>query len=260
MKKVVVIGTGKVASHLTKALLAKGIEVAQIVARSEASALRMMQVIGTDLPYTTQKLAVINDADLYICSVKDDAITQAIDGIKFPENALLVHTSGSTNSLVLAPFATHFGVLYPMQTFSYGKEVDFNRVALYIEANSDIYVNKLHLFANKLSPNVKEVSSETRTKVHLAAVFACNFTNHLYSLAEKVLAEANLPFSDLLPLIDETTEKVHTLSPAQAQTGPAIRRDWPIIEKHLSQLEGKEKTIYQLLTESIQNDQLQRRY
>ena len=256
MKKVVVIGTGKVASHLTKALLAKDIDVAQIVARSEESAQRMMQVIGTNIPYTTQKSAVINDADLYICSVKDDAITQAIEGIEIPENALLVHTSGSTNSLVLAPFATHFGVLYPMQTFSYGKEVDFNKVALYIEANNDTFTNILHLFANKLSPNVKVVDSDTRTKVHLAAVFACNFTNHLYSLAEKVLAEANLPFADLLPLIDETTEKVHTLSPAEAQTGPAIRHDWPIIEKHLAQLKGKEKTIYQLLTESIQNDQL----
>lgn len=256
MKKVVVIGTGKVASHLTKALLSRGMDVAQIVARSEASAQRMMQVVGTNLPYTTQKLAVIQDADLYICSVKDDAITQAVEGIQIPKDALLVHTSGSTNSLVLAPYAANFGVLYPMQTFSYGKEVDFNKVALYIEANNDIFTNKLQVFANKLSPNVKVVSSDTRTKVHLAAVFACNFTNHLYSLAEKVLAKENLPFSDLLPLIDETTEKVHTLSPAEAQTGPAIRHDWPIIKKHLSQLKGKEKNIYQLLTESIQNDQL----
>lgn len=254
MKRVVVIGTGKVASHLTKALLAAGAEVVQIVARSEASAQRLLEVVGTTIPYTCQKQDVINDADLYICSVKDDAIESAIEGINIPSNALLVHTSGSTNSQILAPYAVHFGVLYPMQTFSYGKEVDFSKVALYIEANDTIYQNKLHLFANKLSPNVKVVDSAMRAKVHLAAVFACNFTNHLYTQAEKVLATVHLPFSDLLPLIDETTQKVHTLSPREAQTGPAIRRDTQIIEKQLAQLDGKAKAIYQLLTESIQND------
>ena len=95
-----------------------------------------------------------------------------------------------------------------------------------------------------------------RAKVHLAAVFACNFTNHLYTIAENILKEANLPFSDLLPLIDETTQKVHTLSPKEAQTGPAIRHDDKIITKHLSQLNNREKAIYQLLTESIQDDKL----
>ena len=256
MNKVVVIGTGKVASHLTKALLAIGAEIVQVVARSQASAQRMMAAVGTTLPYTTQKSAVVNDADLYICSVKDDAIAQAVDGINIPKNALLVHTSGSTDSQVLAPFAAHFGVLYPLQTFSYGKEVDFSKIALYIEANNDILQNKLYLFASRLSPNVKVVDSAMRAKVHLAAVFACNFTNHLYAQAEKILAQVNLPFTDLLSLVDETTQKVHTLSPGQSQTGPAVRRDQPIIEKHLSQLDGKAKAIYQLLTESIQDDQL----
>lgn len=233
-----------------------GAEVLQIVARSQASAQRMMAEVGTALPYTTQKSAVVNDADLYICSVKDDAIAQAVDGINIPQNALLVHTSGSTDSQILAPFATHFGVLYPLQTFSYGKEVDFSKIALYIEANNNLTQNKLHLFANRLSPNVKVVDSAMRAKVHLAAVFACNFTNHLYAQAEKILAQVNLPFTDLLSLVDETTQKVHTLSPGQSQTGPAVRRDQPIIEKHLAQLDGKAKAIYQLLTESIQDDQL----
>ncbi|MEE1184389.1 MAG: NAD(P)-binding domain-containing protein, partial [Paludibacteraceae bacterium] len=159
MNKVVVIGTGKVASHLTKALLAMGADVLQIVARSQASAQRMMAEVGTTLPYTTQKSAVVNDADLYICSVKDDAISQAVDGINIPENALLVHTSGSTDSQILAPFAANYGVLYPLQTFSYGKEVDFSKIVLYIEANNTIFQNKLYIFANRLSPNVKVVDS-----------------------------------------------------------------------------------------------------
>ena len=256
MKKVVVIGTGKVASHLTKAIVTAGPEVVQVVGRSEQSSNRMFAEMGMTLPYTTQKSEVTQQADLYICSVKDDAITQAIQGIDIPQQALLVHTSGSTDAAVLAPLATHYGVLYPMQTFSYGKEVDFSKVALYIEANNDNYLNKLTLFAQTLSPNVKQVDSAMRTKVHLAAVFACNFTNHLYALAADILQEANLPFSDLLPLVNETTQKVHTLSPRMAQTGPAIRHDQQIINKHLSQLNGKAKVLYQLLTESIQDDKL----
>lgn len=256
MQKVVVIGTGKVATQLTKAILVAGFEVVQVVSRSDVSAARMFAEMGQTLPYTIHKNEVCRQADLYICSVKDDAITDAIDGISIPETALLVHTSGSTESTVLAPFAAHYGVLYPMQTFSYGKEVDFSKVAVYIEANSDIFENRLHIFAHKLTPNIKHVDSAMRAKVHLAAVFACNFTNHLYTIAENILKEANLPFSDLLPLIDETTQKVHTLSPKEAQTGPAIRHDDKIITKHLSQLNNREKAIYQLLTESIQDDKL----
>lgn len=256
MKKVVVIGTGKVASHLTKALLQAGVKVLQVVGRSNESVKRLFDHIGTTLPYTTKKTEVSQEADLYICSVKDDAITQAVQGITIPENALLVHTSGSTDAAVLAPFATHYGVLYPMQTFSYGKEVDFSKIALYIEANSINHLNRLDVFAHTLSPNVKQVDSAMRAKVHLAAVFACNFTNHLYALAQDVLQEVNLPFTDLLPLVDETTQKVHTLSPRMAQTGPAIRRDQHIINKQLDQLQGRSKSIYQLLTESIQDDQL----
>lgn len=256
MKKVVVIGTGKVASHLTKAIVTAGHEVVQVVGRSEQSINRMFAEMGMTLPYTTQKSEVTPCADLYICSVKDDAITEAIQGINIPQDALLVHTSGSTDAAVLAPLAAHYGVLYPMQTFSYGKEVDFSKVALYIEANNDNHLNKLTLFAQTLSPNVKQVDSAMRTKVHLAAVFACNFTNHLYALAADILQEANLPFSDLLPLVNETTQKVHTLSPRMAQTGPAIRHDQQIINKHLDQLNGKAKVLYQLLTESIQDDKL----
>lgn len=256
MKKVVVIGTGKVASHLTKALLQAGVKVLQVVGRSNESVKRLFDHIGTTLPYTTKKTEVSQEADLYICSVKDDAITQAVQGITIPKNALLVHTSGSTDAAVLAPFATHYGVLYPMQTFSYGKEVDFSKIALYIEANSINHLNRLDAFAHTLSPNVKQVDSAMRAKVHLAAVFACNFTNHLYALAQDVLQEVNLPFTDLLPLVDETTQKVHTLSPRMAQTGPAIRRDQHIINKQLDQLQGRTKSIYQLLTESIQDDQL----
>lgn len=256
MKKVVVIGTGKVASHLTKALLQAGVKVLQVVGRSNESVKRLFDHIGTTLPYTTKKTEVSQEADLYICSVKDDAITQAVQGITIPENALLVHTSGSTDAAVLAPFATYYGVLYPMQTFSYGKEVDFSKIALYIEANNANHLNRLDVFAHTLSPNVKQVDSAMRAKVHLAAVFACNFTNHLYALAQDVLQEVNLPFTDLLPLVDETTQKVHTLSPRMAQTGPAIRRDQHIINKQLDQLQGRTKSIYQLLTESIQDDQL----
>ncbi len=254
MKKVVVIGTGKVASHLTKTFLAVGCDVVQVVGRSEASIQRMFAAIEQTLPYTLHKNEVSQAADLYVCSVKDDAIAAALTGINIPPHALLVHTAGSINRSVLEPFANHIGVLYPMQTFSFGKNVDFSKIAIYIEANNHNYESKLQLFAQKLSPNVKVVDSAMRAKVHLAAVFACNFTNHLYSVAADVLQTVNLPFADLLPLVDETTQKIHQLSPRDAQTGPAIRRDQQVIDKHLAQLEGRYKEIYELLTDSIQHD------
>ena len=254
MKKIVVIGTGKVASHLTKAFMAVGCNIVQVVGRNEASLQRMFAEVGQSLPFTLHKNEVDQTADLYVCSVKDDAIADALTGISIPPQALLVHTAGSIHRDVLAPFATHIGVFYPMQTFSFGKQIDFSKIALYIEANNNTYENKLLLFANKISPNVKVVDSTMRAKVHLAAVFACNFTNHLYAVAEEVLKTVDLPFTDLLPLVDETTQKVHSLSPRAAQTGPAIRRDQQVINKHLAQLDGRYKDIYQLLTDSIQHD------
>ena len=141
-----------------------------------------------------------------------------------------------------------------MQTFSKNKEIDFSKVPLFIEANNDFSAQKIRELASVLSKKVFSISSENRQKIHLSAVFACNFTNHLFSIAQNLLGE--IPFEVLLPLIEETVEKVKTISPKQAQTGPAKRRDNNVIEKHLKALSDKEnwQEIYKKLTEDIQRE------
>ncbi len=252
IKKVVIIGAGNVATHLSKAIKNAGFEILQIVSRTEESA----RALGTllDVQYTCNPAEINAEADLYIVSVKDDAIATALSTFSLPKNALVVHTAGSVPMEILKEFSSNIGILYPLQTFSKAKDVNFKEIPVYIEANTQENTSKLLQFANTFSDRAKEVNSTMRAKVHLAAVFACNFTNNLYAIASDILEKAGLGFEDMLPLIGETTEKIKTLHPRKAQTGPAIRRDSKVIEKQLNALEGREKQIYKLITESIQDE------
>ena len=252
IKKVVIIGAGNVATHLSKAIKNAGFEILQIVSRTEESA----RALGTllDVQYTCNPAEISAEADLYIVSVKDDAIATALSTFTLPKDAFVVHTAGSVPMDILKEFSSNIGILYPLQTFSKTKDVNFKEIPVYIEANTQGNTNKLLQFANAFSDRAKEVNSTMRAQVHLAAVFACNFTNNLYAIASDILKKAGLGFEDMLPLIGETTEKIKTLHPRKAQTGPAIRRDSKVIEKQLNALEGREKQIYKLITESIQDE------
>lgn len=252
IKNVVIIGAGNVATHLSKAIKNAGFEILQIVSRKEESA----SVLGTQLgvPFTSNPKQLNQNADLYIVSVKDDAITEALSTFTPPKEALVVHTAGSVPMEILSKYSSRTGIIYPLQTFSKTKNIDFSHIPLYIEANTDNDANSILVFASKLSTKAKLVDSKTRAQVHLAAVFACNFTNNLYSIASDILEKAGLSFEDMIPLISETTEKIKTLPPRKAQTGPAIRHDNKIIEKQLNALQGREKEIYRLITESIQDE------
>lgn len=252
IKNVVIIGAGNVATHLSKAIKNAGFEILQIVSRKEESA----SVLGTQLgvPFTSNPKQLNQNADLYIVSVKDDAITEALSTFTPPKEALVVHTAGSVPMEILSKYSSRTGIIYPLQTFSKTKNIDFSHIPLYIEANTDNEANSILVFASKLSTKAKLVDSKTRAQVHLAAVFACNFTNNLYSIASDILEKAGLSFEDMIPLISETTEKIKTLPPRKAQTGPAIRHDNKIIEKQLNALQGREKEIYRLITESIQDE------
>lgn len=254
IQKVVIIGAGNVATHLGKAIKKAGFQILQIVSRTESSARELGTLLG--VPFTSSVGDLNKEADLYIVSVKDDAITSALTTFTLPENALVVHTAGSVPMEILKDFSSRIGILYPLQTFSKKKNVDFSQIPVYIEANNDDIANRLLQFASTFSTRAKLVNSENRAKVHLAAVFACNFTNNLYSIASDILEKAGLEFDDMLPLIAETTEKIKVLHPRAAQTGPAIRRDSKVIEKQLNALEGREKQIYKLITESIQDEKL----
>lgn len=254
IQKVVIIGAGNVATHLSKAIKNAGFEILQVASRTEESARELGTLI--DVPFTYSAAELNQEADLYIVSVKDDAIANALTTFTLPENALVVHTAGSVSMEILKDFSSNIGILYPLQTFSKQKNVNFKEIPVYIEANTQDNLNKLLQFASRFSDRAKEVNSENRAHVHLAAVFACNFTNNLYSIASDILEKAGLSFDDMLPLISETTEKIKVLHPRKAQTGPAIRRDSKVIEKQLNALTGREKEIYKLITESIQDEKL----
>ena len=166
-----------------------------------------------------------------------------------------VHTAGSMPMDVFNGHTANYGVLYPMQTFSKTREVDFNVIPFFLEANTSENAGKLQHLAEKLSGNIRFLSSDKRKSLHLAAVFACNFTNHIYALAVKLLEEQDIPADVLLPLIDETAAKIHTMPPRVAQTGPAIRYDENVINKHLAMLGDSDmRSIYRLISQSIHKE------
>jgi len=248
--KIVLLGSGNVATHLAKALKAKGENVAQVYSPNLVHAKLLADGIAAEA--VSDLNAVKTDADLYIISVKDDAIGSIAEALK-GVSGLVVHTSGTTDIKVLSDQVKDSGVFYPLQTFSKSKDVDFDRIPLCIEATDATQLEILHQLASKLSGQVYVLNGEKRKVLHLAAVFACNFPNHLYALANRVLQQNDLDFEIIRPLIAETADKVMTNLPENVQTGPAVRADETTINKHLSMLKDMPalQEIYQILSNSI---------
>lgn len=247
--KVVCIGAGNVAWHLAGELHKKSFDIVQVYSRTMESASALAKEVNV-VPVTDIK-AVIPDADLYIFSVKDSVLENVISQLP-ANNGLWVHTAGSMPMDIFSKYTSQFGVLYPFQTFNKNREVNWADIPIFIEASDSENLAKLQAIANQLSGKVSLLSTEDRKYLHLTGVFACNFTNHMYVLSELFLQKANLPFEVALPLIDETASKVHTLNPEDAQTGPAIRYDKNVIEKHLSLIEDENiKQIYKLISDNI---------
>jgi predicted short-subunit dehydrogenase-like oxidoreductase (DUF2520 family) len=247
---VVIIGAGKLATQLGKILHKKGFPILQVYSHTIVSAKLLGEKIN--VPYTNELSQIISEAEVYIYAVKDSAIEICIE--KTPKNkGLHIHTAGSVPMSVFAKKKENYGVLYPLQTFSKERNIDFKKIPIFIEANSKQNELFLNDFAHFISNQVKYADSEQRKNLHLAAVFACNFVNHLYAIAEKLLAEKGIPFDNLLPLINETATKIQDISPKDAQTGPAVRFDKNSIQKHLDALNNmpNEQTIYKLLSENI---------
>ena len=252
--KVVCIGSGNVATHLANALKAKGVNLIQVWSRDLTNASELAKTINARAISNLNEID--RSADLYIIAVKDDAIPIITESLK-DVNGLVVHTSGATAIDTLSAHR-NYGVLYPLQTFSKAKSIDFVDVPLCIEANNADSLELLKKVANKLSSPVYEVNSEKRKILHLAAVFACNFVNHLYVLSDKVVEHFGLDFEILKPLIMETALKVQTELPINVQTGPAVRNDEQTMIKHLDLLSDMPelKEIYQTLSKSIKKTHL----
>ena len=256
MISVTLLGAGNLATRLAFALLeSSGISIRQIYSRTEEHARSLAARIACC--YTTDPSTIEPGSDFYIFALKDSALEEVASQV--PTNkGLWLHTSGSMSIDVLKPYTSRPGVLYPLQTFSKDRDVEFFEIPIFVEATNKEDLLALLRLGDKLSRNVRFLPSDKRRLLHLAAVFACNFTNHLYTLAGDILDEAELPFDVLLPLIDETAAKIHELTPYEAQTGPAVRFDENVIQKHLDLLDDpRKKDLYLRLSQSIHQDYTQ---
>jgi len=248
--KIVMIGAGNVATHLAPALQNCGYNIIQVFSRTKASAKLLADKLQCS--FTNSEDCIQRNADLYLYCVSDNALESVIRTFHYSKG-IHVHTAGSIDADIFRNYADNYGVLYPMQTFSKQKAVDFNSVPIFTEANNADNLEKINTIAKKLSEKVYPISSAQRIKLHIAAVFACNFSNHCFRMAHEILEENRLPFDLMLPLIDETVEKLKHLTPEQAQTGPAVRNDQNVLKKHLKALENhpEKRELYRILSTSI---------
>lgn len=244
MIKVIILGSGNVGFYLTKTFLAaKNIDLIQVYSRNLAAISQLQDKVAI-----TDNLSQLLEADIYIIAISDSSISRLSSEIR-AKNKLVVHTSGSVNMEALKN--TNKGVFYPIQTFSKQRELNFAPIPICIETNIKEDLVLLEQLASSISSKVYIINSEKRKKIHLAAVFVNNFVNHLYGVGKEICDTDKIPFELLLPLIKETAEKVETCSPADAQTGPAVRNDQETIKKQLLQLNSDNATIYNTLTNSI---------
>lgn len=259
--KITLIGAGNVAWHLGQAFCQAGHQIAEVWSRSPSNAQELSKILPHS--HINEDLYLADsEAELFVIAVKDDAIGSVVEQLILPENALLVHTSG-TKSLaelehwveVYSDVPLQLGVFYPLQTFSKQAAINFDEVPICVEAANTHTEEILIALAQSVSEVAYLVNSQERRMLHLAAVFACNFTNHLWALTQDMLEEADLDFSLLKPLIKETTRKaLRAEHPAEVQTGPARRHDHSTIDKHKALLRNEPENyqkIYKQLTDSI---------
>ncbi|KMQ66627.1 NADP oxidoreductase [Chryseobacterium angstadtii] len=241
----VIIGSGNVAYHMAKAFRLNGIPLTQIFGRNGVELKKISEETG--VPYSTEHL---EDADLYIICVNDNSV-ESVSKMITKENCLVAHTSGSLPKETLTgPYRK--SSFYPLQTFSKSKELDYKKIPFFIETENNEDQQLLFDLASKISENVMESNHEKRKYIHLTAVFACNFVNHLFARAKEVSDSQEIPFDYFLPLIDETVQKIHEVDPKAAQTGPAVRNDVRVLELHEQLLKDESLEIYKTMNHSIQ--------
>ena len=246
------IGSGNVAWHLAPELENAGHNVSEIFSRNPKNAKALQKrlynaEINPGLDFSD------SSAEIFILAVSDDAIEEIAREIVLPDGAAIVHTSGGQSISKLGYTATgHFGVFYPLQTFTKGKRISFEDIPILIEAEDKHTARVLTNLGKSISKKVFEVGSKDRLAIHVSAVFACNFSNTMFGIAQDILKIQGFGFDLLKPLIAETINKSLELGPKQAQTGPAARGDLETLDRHMDFLNGSEyRELYQLITEKI---------
>lgn len=243
------IGSGNVATQLGISLVKKGFNIRQVYSKTLGNAEVLAQRLNA---YSTCDFSEIQtNADLYIVAVSDAMLLSVIEQMPNVKGTV-VHTAGSMSIDLLIKF-NRYGVFYPFQTFSKERAIDFGQVPILLEANNQEVYTEMQYFAKQISSIVMSCDSAQRQQIHLAAVFACNFTNHMYAIAHEILKKNDISFDVLKPLIMETALKTETLNPLKAQTGPALRGDENVINKHLEMLadDGELNALYSKLSRRI---------
>ncbi|MCF0235246.1 MAG: DUF2520 domain-containing protein [Bacteroidaceae bacterium] len=251
---IVIIGAGNVAHHIAKACVAAQHKVVAVHSRTIENARSLAATLGESCQVVAN-ISCLPNADLYIIAVSDSAISRVVQS--WPTHCregIVVHTAGSIGLEQLRTLPTQIGVVYPLQTFSASRELDFRNIPIFIEGDSVETTQTLEHFAKTISDKVVWADSPTREQMHLAAVFACNFVNHLYAVAAKILNDAGIDSTCLEPLILETASKATELPPIEAQTGPAKRGDQLVMDHHKALLASQPELcqLYDLLSKNIQ--------
>jgi predicted short-subunit dehydrogenase-like oxidoreductase (DUF2520 family) len=250
MVKISIIGYGNVAQHLIPAFQQSTlVSIQQVFLRDPSKASASDQ----DIEFISD-WSQLRPADIFFLAVSDDAIAAISAEIPL-KNQLIVHTSGSVSFEDMSN-ANRRGVFYPLQTFTKGKTVHFKDIPICIESEFSADLEMLQKIAKAISDQTYIINSQQRRALHVAAVFVNNFVNHLYHIGSEICQDNQVPFSILEALIEETSAKIKTLSPKNAQTGPAKRSDQQTIDSHLHflQSDARKQSIYTLLTQSIQNN------
>ncbi len=250
MNRIVFVGAGKVATQLGTALAAQDYIVSEVCSPGAGTAAILAPKLGARAVAGPEE--VPDSGGIYIFCVPDDALPAAIKAFS-GRKGIAVHTAGSVSLAVFSAAFNHYGVLYPLQTFSPGKKVDLGTVPFLIEASDPETLETVRSLAASLSGEVRELTGEKRKMIHLAAVFACNFSNHMVALGKFLLDEEGIDRSLLDPLIGETFEKLRHLEPEKAQTGPAVRGDQGTMAKHIQMLEKHTdlKNLYIFISQNI---------
>lgn len=252
INSVSILGAGNVGWHMALALKGCGIEIINIIAPSSEKASEIAKLAGAEPLTEIDQLTRL--PDLFLICVSDDAI-ERVGAECIETGAFVAHTSGSTALDVFGDHSDHAGVFYPLQTFSRNNPMDYRTISFFIEGASVEMERRLSALAQKISGRWQIADSESRKLIHIAAVFSCNFANHMWAISHSLLKEQKIDFKILLPLIEETFRKLGSMDPVQAQTGPAKRLDRTTIDKHLAALGKKpfEQEIYERISENIIN-------
>ncbi|MCL2597781.1 MAG: DUF2520 domain-containing protein [Paludibacter sp.] len=253
--RITIIGAGNVATHLAESLHNECVEIVQIFSRNLFNAKLLADKVNAEPIDSLQQFSP--KANVCIFAVTDDVITALLqeNSAVFGNDVLLLHTAGSIPIDVFNNYTSQFGVFYPLQTFSKQRQLNFSEIPVFIEGNTRAAEDKIRHLAQKITPKVYAVNFEQRRQLHLAGVFACNFPNYMYNIANQLVKSKFLTFEMLVPLIVETANKIQTLPPDKAQTGPAIRGDKATIARHIEMLNEHKnwQKLYQLVTEEIMN-------